>query len=79
MTEQRRSTGPVRAMPNLPDPASPWEITRDDGDSHVITHLDPVVSADLTEEDPWEPPAWLYVVLMAVLVAICIAFALATR
>jgi hypothetical protein len=51
----RQSVGPVRAVPEPADRLPVWRITRGDGRSKEIHHLDPV-RTDAPEEERWSPP-----------------------
>jgi hypothetical protein len=51
----RQSVGPVRAVPEPADRQSVWRITRGDGRSKEIHHLDPL-RTDAPEDARWRPP-----------------------
>lgn len=54
----RQSVGPVRAVPEPADREDVWRITRDDGRSMDIVHLDPLRS-DAPEDERWSMPSWV--------------------
>lgn len=75
----RQSVGPVRAVPEPADRQAVWRITRDDGRSMDIVHLDPL-SPDPHDSSTWSVPDWaVHLVALLSGVLLILAYAMMTR